>query len=100
MLDDDLRELRTAEEFLDYFGVEYDPQVVQVNRLRLLKRFHDYIETGAMPSLDHLRRETYARLLDKAYQDCRKPRPAPVMVEEGGAAGMSVSFVPLTDVLM
>ena len=32
-----------AEEFLDYFGVDYDRAVVNVNRLHILKRFHQYI---------------------------------------------------------
>ena len=39
----DLADLESAEDFLDYFGVAYDPGVVQVNRLHILQRFHDYL---------------------------------------------------------
>ncbi len=41
-----LAELEAAEDFLDYFGVAYDPGVVQVNRLHILQRFHDYLGAG------------------------------------------------------
>ena len=33
----DLQELSSAEDFLEYFGIAYDPSVVQVNRLHILK---------------------------------------------------------------
>ena len=33
-LDLDLEELSSAEDFLDYFGIGYDPAVVHVNRDR------------------------------------------------------------------
>ena len=42
-LDEDLQDLSSAEEFLNYFGVAYDPHVVHVNRLHILQRFHDYL---------------------------------------------------------
>ena len=42
-LDLDLDELSSAEEFLDYFGIEYLSSVVYVNRLHILQRFHDYV---------------------------------------------------------
>ncbi len=69
--EDDLEELSAAEEFLDYFGIQYDPHVVQVNRLHILQRFHDYLEQGAasMPEDEALKRAVYAKLLERAYQD-------------------------------
>jgi len=39
----DLDELESAEDFLDYFGVAYEPSVVHVNRLHILQRYHDYL---------------------------------------------------------
>jgi hypothetical protein len=39
----DLDELESAEDFLNYFGVAFDPAVVHVNRLHILQRFHDYL---------------------------------------------------------
>lgn len=66
----DLDELNSAEDFLDYFGVEYDPAVVHVNRLHILQRFHDYIQgIDDMPDEDETRRVLYTGLLTSAYSD-------------------------------
>lgn len=68
---DDLAELETAEEFLHYFAIPFDPHVVQVNRLHILQRFHDYIQTEKVYKTEDeaQKREDYARLLQQAYQD-------------------------------
>lgn len=69
-LDEALQELSAAEEFLDYFGIDYDARTVQVNRLHILQRFHDYIgKAGCMPQDDTQRRAAYAHLLQQAYDD-------------------------------
>lgn len=61
----DLAELASAEEFLDYFGIAFDPAVVQVNRLHILQRFHDYLaQITAAPAATQ-----YADCLQRAYQD-------------------------------
>ncbi len=63
----DLDDLESAEDFLDYFGIAYDPAVVHVNRLHILQRFHDYLarlETTGEPN-----REQYRFHLEKAYGD-------------------------------
>lgn len=66
----DMDELNSAEDFLDYFGIEYDQSVVHVNRLHILQRFHDYIhDVEAMPENDDEKRELYAGLLNSAYND-------------------------------
>lgn len=66
----DLEELSSAEDFLEYFGIEYDPAVVQVNRLHILQRFHDYIDAaGEITGNDTQRRELHAGLLNSAYSD-------------------------------
>ena len=66
----DLDELSSAEDFLEYFGIDFDPAVVHVNRLHILQRFHDYIDgVEAMPQEDGERRELYAGLLNSAYND-------------------------------
>ncbi len=68
---EDLEELSAAEEFLDYFEVPYDAHVVQVNRLHILQRFHDYLKSAqaTMPTLLSAQRELYKNLLTQAYQD-------------------------------
>lgn len=66
----DLDELSSAEDFLEYFGVTYDPAVVHVNRLHILQRFHDYLAGVAeMPVDDLARRTLYAEQLSRAYND-------------------------------
>lgn len=72
MLDEALAELASAEDFLDYFGVEYDLKVVQVNRLHILQRFHDYLAKepdGNATGDDVARARVYRRLLRRAYED-------------------------------
>ena len=66
----ELQELSSAEDFLEYFGITYDPAVVQVNRLHILQRFHDYIdEMVEQPGSEQERRASYAGLLYSAYSD-------------------------------
>jgi nitrogenase-stabilizing/protective protein len=68
---DAMQKFSAAEEFFDFLGVDYDPQVVHVNRLHILKRFQQYI--GRDPVLDGLseaaERESYKEKLEKSYQD-------------------------------
>ena len=70
-LDEALEELSSAEDFLDYFDVEYDQRIVHVNRLHILQRFHDYLnQAGDMiPSDEEQCRKVYTALLENAYQD-------------------------------
>ncbi|MDP5241341.1 nitrogenase-stabilizing/protective protein NifW [Uliginosibacterium sp. 31-16] len=61
----ELAELESIEDFLAYFCIEYDPAVVQINRLHILQRFHDYLRgAGKEPEF-----ETWKRLLARAYED-------------------------------
>lgn len=65
---DDLSELESAEDFLGYFGIDYDPAVVHVNRLHILQRFHDYLE-GHRQRAGEPGRDDYRALLERAYAD-------------------------------
>jgi nitrogenase-stabilizing/protective protein len=47
-----LESLQTAEEFLDHFAIAYDQHVVDVCRLHILKRAHDYLQDRGVQSLD------------------------------------------------
>lgn len=60
----DLSEMASAEDFLDYFQIAFDTKVVEVNRLHILQRFHDYLRE--MEAMD---RASYAHCLERAYQD-------------------------------
>lgn len=70
-LDEALEELVSAEDFLEFFDVPYEPSVVQVNRLHILQRFHDYMTKQApnMPPDEDQRRAIYRLWLQRAYQD-------------------------------
>ena len=76
MTDDDLEfelelsELVSAEDFLDYFGIDYQPAVVQVNRLHILQRFHDYLgQLDELPDSVAAKRALYTDRLRMAYHD-------------------------------
>jgi len=70
-LEDDLETLESAEDFLNYFQLEYESSIVHVNRLHILQRFHDYLSKGkeALPEDEEAKREVYKQLLARAYQD-------------------------------
>lgn len=66
----ELNELESAEDFLSYFGVAFDPGVVHVNRLHILQRFHDYLaEIEQEPDDVSARFTLYADLMHGAYRD-------------------------------
>jgi len=65
--EDDLADLSSAEDFLEYFEIPFEPSVVQVNRLHILQRYHDYLakqEAGKAPDY-----AAYKSWLLRAYQD-------------------------------
>ncbi|HBA65818.1 MAG: nitrogen fixation protein NifW [Gammaproteobacteria bacterium HGW-Gammaproteobacteria-10] len=68
---EEIEELESAEDFLQYFELEYDPSVVHVNRLHILQRFHDYLSQAAdkMPEQEESLRAVYKQLLLRAYHD-------------------------------
>lgn len=70
---DAMEELSSAEDFLNYFGIEFVPSVVQINRLHIMQRFHDYLQKGAatLPEdcSEAAARAVYRSLLEQAYQD-------------------------------
>lgn len=68
---DDIDELESAEDFLQYFGLEYDQTIVHVNRLHILQRFHDYLAQAVdkLPEQETTLFAIYKQLLGRAYQD-------------------------------
>ncbi len=64
---DELADLVSAEDFLDYFEIPFDARIVQVNRLHILQRYHDYLakqETGKAPDY-----AAWRGWLLRAYED-------------------------------
>ena len=101
-LDEALEDLSAAEEFLDYFGIAFDARTVQVNRLHILQRFHDYIgKAGCMPQDDAERRAIYARLLRRAYDDFVKSDALTEKVfKVFHMHEPQTTFVPLTEITL
>ena len=66
-----MEELESAEDFLDFFAIEYDPAVVHVNRLHILQRFHNYLHETPLETAagEPARHALAAALLERAYQD-------------------------------
>lgn len=73
-----LASLSAAEEFFAFFEVPYEQQIVNVNRLHILKRFHQYLRTNHMPvTLPDEEMFTLCKgHLERAYQDFVKSTPA------------------------
>ncbi|MBK1726498.1 nitrogenase-stabilizing/protective protein NifW [Halorhodospira neutriphila] len=65
----ELEELDSAEAFMEWFGVDYDPHTVSVYRLHILKRFHDYIQAEAPPQEPEAALARAAALLRQAHDD-------------------------------
>lgn len=64
-----LYELESAEDFLSFFQIDYQPQVVQVNRLHILQSLHDALAGYAsLPDDVAHRFNLYRNLLEDAYQ--------------------------------
>lgn len=66
-LETDMADLVSAEDFLEYFDVAFDPGVVQVNRLHILQRFHDYLAKSADTPVSSYAQ--YRANLARAYDD-------------------------------
>lgn len=77
-LDRQMARLSAAEEFFDLLGVPYEPSVMNVNRLHILKRFNQYLRRdGHGETLDLPARSAYlAEQLQHAYADFVNSTPA------------------------
>ncbi len=67
--EEELEELVSAEDFLDYFDIDYERSVVQVNRLHILQRFHNYLAKEDLPDEEEAIRAVHKKFLQQAYQD-------------------------------
>ena len=66
-----MKNFSSAEEFLDFLGVEYVPQIVHVNRLHILKRFQQYLAKDPISETlpESAQRKVYKQCLEQAYGD-------------------------------
>lgn len=101
--EEELEELESAEDFLNYFEVAYEQSIVHVNRLHILQRFHDYLEKAKddMPADEELKRVIYKKLLERAYHDFVESDALTEKVFKVFNMGIGqpqTAFVPLTDI--
>lgn len=99
--EDDIEDLVAAEDFLQYFNIEYDPTVVHVNRLHILQRFHNYLDQAEadMPEDESAKKAVYMHLLARAYQDFTDSDAQTEKVFKVFHMGEAQnSFVSLTDI--
>ena len=66
-VDDDMEDLVSAEDFLNYFDIDFDETLVNVNRLHILQRYHDFISKATLSDDQVTRREQYKNILIQAY---------------------------------
>lgn len=66
---DEMAELESAEEFMEYFELPFETAVVHVNRLHILQKFHNLMQEEPAPgdSEDTLYAH-YRTLLARAYE--------------------------------
>ena len=73
---DRLQRLSAAEEFFVALGLDYDPQVLAVNRLHVLKRFSQYMVGEQLAGISDAQAAARLRtLLARAYSDCLSNSP-------------------------
>jgi len=67
-IDDDMEDLVSAEDFLNYFDVSFDETTVNVYRLHILQRYHDYLSQAELSENQTERTEQYKQILIQAYE--------------------------------
>lgn len=67
-IDDDMEDLVSAEDFLNYFDISFDETTVNVYRLHILQRYHDCLSDAQLLDDPAERRQQYKQILIRAYE--------------------------------
>ncbi|EDX85983.1 nitrogen fixation protein NifW [Synechococcus sp. PCC 7335] len=59
--------LKDAEEYFDFFGLSYDPQMLNINRLHILRKFSELVQAVDKGQSDEQILTDYRRSLQTAY---------------------------------
>ncbi len=70
-----LAKLSSAEDYFRFLGVPYDPAVLNVARLHILKRMGDNLREAGMEPDEEKARAYFCSHLERAYQDFVKSTP-------------------------
>jgi nitrogenase-stabilizing/protective protein len=99
---DRLRSLSAAEEFFETLNVAYDPQVLQVARLHILRRMGQYLSEESLSALtDDAAEEVCRATLARAYTEFVASSPLQervFKVLKDAVAPANVGFVSLSDI--
>ncbi len=99
---DRLRSLSAAEEFFDTLKVPYDPQVLQVARLHILRRMGQYLSEQTLSAMtDDAAEEACRATLARAYSDFVTSSPLQervFKVLKDAVTPANVGFVSLSDI--
>lgn len=94
---DDLADLESAEDFLAYFDIAYEPGVVHVNRLHILQRYHDYLaghrQNGGEPAYDDYRALLAQAYADFVHSDALTEKVMRVLQKASGVAKVAVTSI-------
>lgn len=95
-LESEVAELESAEDFLEHFAVAYDRQVVEVYRLHILQRFHDYLsraDTVGGPTRDDMRNSLALAYEDFVHSDAHTEKVFRVFKRAAGIATIPVASI-------
>ncbi|MEI6558771.1 MAG: nitrogenase-stabilizing/protective protein NifW [Rhodospirillaceae bacterium] len=88
--------LSAAEDFFQYLGVPYDPRMVAIKRLHILKSFNERLARLDLSGLDDgALRDAYAAALTNAYNALTGIEAREARLFKVFRQGPARSFVPL-----
>ena len=96
-----LQKLSSAEEFFGALGVPYDPAVLRVARLHILRRMGEYLASENLDGLpDAVVTARCRSTLERAYEDFRQSSPIQervFKVHKSAVTPPGKSFVPIDE---
>ena len=96
-----MRNLSSAEDFFTLLNVSYDPAVLRVARLHILRRMGQYLSEQGLDALtDDQAKDACRMTLARAYQDFVESSPLQervFKVLKDAVAPANVAFVPLSE---
>ena len=95
---DQLSRLSSAEEFFRFLDVPYDPSVVNVARLHILRRMGDNLRKSTPESDDVKARAFFREHLERAYQDFVSSSPMDERVFKVHKDAVRPSTTPLVQI--
>lgn len=60
-------QIKEAEEYFEFFGIDYDPQVVNINRLHILRKFSQLMQAEDKTQPEEQLLSAYRQALQASY---------------------------------